>query len=317
MKRTLWLALYAVFGMIAAKTAEADPTVVADWTFETNLPSSFTGTAGFTGTTPGLVFRSLRKSGPAWRPAFTPRPRRFGRGRRETARSSRSTPTVGRWATTINFKFPRWAPRMWRFPGIRPAATRDRAIFCCNTAPMAPISPLRFPYTVLTQHLDGGHEFADFQFYLRSEQHHGHQQSAGCLFPAAEQFDHQCQRRHDWNGGTDRVDNFTVTIGNIAQTSFTYWDTNGSAAGLGGTGVWDSGNTKNWNDSTGTGTPVVICLGFDGSLRRHGRHGDHFEFQPGSRDGRRRLAVRYHWLHNHRRNAEFGHDTESQSQQCR
>ncbi len=59
-------------------------------------------------------------------------------------------------------------------------------------------------------------------------------------------------------GGTARVDNFTVTIGNTALTNFIYWDTNGSTAGLGGTGVWDSGNTANWNDSTGTGTPTAF-----------------------------------------------------------
>src|SRR5262249_54002705 len=35
-----------------------------------------------------------------------------------------------------------------------------------------------------------------------------------------------------------------------------YWDINGSAPGLGGTGTWNT-TTTNFNDSTGTGTPVV------------------------------------------------------------
>ncbi|HXD05592.1 MAG TPA: ESPR domain-containing protein, partial [Burkholderiaceae bacterium] len=33
-----------------------------------------------------------------------------------------------------------------------------------------------------------------------------------------------------------------------------YWDVNGTAAGLGGTGTWNTSNT-NWNDSTGTAAP--------------------------------------------------------------
>ncbi len=54
--------------------------------------------------------------------------------------------------------------------------------------------------------------------------------------------------------GTSRVDNFTVS-GNFFANS-TYWDTNGSSSGLGGTGTWNTTNT-NWNDYTGTGTAVV------------------------------------------------------------
>lgn len=38
-----------------------------------------------------------------------------------------------------------------------------------------------------------------------------------------------------------------------------YWDVNGSAAGLGGTGNWNAGAT--WNDATGTGTPIVWVNG--------------------------------------------------------
>jgi fibronectin-binding autotransporter adhesin len=40
-----------------------------------------------------------------------------------------------------------------------------------------------------------------------------------------------------------------------------YWDVNGSASGLGGTGTWDAGTTANWNDSTGTGTAIVWVNG--------------------------------------------------------
>jgi fibronectin-binding autotransporter adhesin len=57
-----------------------------------------------------------------------------------------------------------------------------------------------------------------------------------------------------------------ATSGGIAKTTSPfqadatppdyYWDTNAALAGLGGTGTWDT-TTPNWNDSTGTGLPVM------------------------------------------------------------
>src|SRR5262249_48328410 len=35
-----------------------------------------------------------------------------------------------------------------------------------------------------------------------------------------------------------------------------YWDINGASAGLGGTGTWNT-STANWNNSSGTGTPLI------------------------------------------------------------
>jgi hypothetical protein len=46
-----------------------------------------------------------------------------------------------------------------------------------------------------------------------------------------------------------------ITI-DVNVAGLPYWDTNGSAAGLGGTGTWDT-ITPNFNDSTGTGTPFA------------------------------------------------------------
>src|SRR3954454_4441248 len=46
-----------------------------------------------------------------------------------------------------------------------------------------------------------------------------------------------------------------LTIAPSVHAASQYWDANGSAAGLGGTGNWSvtTGGTGNWNDSTGTG----------------------------------------------------------------
>ena len=82
------------------------------------------------------------------------------------------------------------------------------------------------------------------------------------------------------SGGTGRVDNFTVTIGNTALTSFTYWDTNGSTAGLGGTGVWDSGNTEELERQHRHWHADGVCFDIDRRVWRHRGHGDDFQFQP-------------------------------------
>src|SRR3954451_10327475 len=46
-----------------------------------------------------------------------------------------------------------------------------------------------------------------------------------------------------------------LTITPSMHAASQYWDANGSAAGLGGTGTWSvtTGGTGNWNDATGTG----------------------------------------------------------------
>ena len=48
-----------------------------------------------------------------------------------------------------------------------------------------------------------------------------------------------------------------------AQSQTQYWDVNGSAAGFGGTGNWNLVTDKNWNDSTGSGTPAIWNNGND------------------------------------------------------
>jgi len=54
--------------------------------------------------------------------------------------------------------------------------------------------------------------------------------------------------------GTASQHQMLVIDANVA--GLPYWDTNGSAAGLGGSGTWDT-TTTNFNDNTGTGTPKV------------------------------------------------------------
>src|SRR5262245_22037451 len=55
---------------------------------------------------------------------------------------------------------------------------------------------------------------------------------------------------------------FCRSASSIAQ----FWDTNGAAAGSGGTGTWDIGTTANWNDSTGSAAPATWTNGNDATF---------------------------------------------------
>ena len=106
--------------------------------------------------------------------------------------------------------------------------------------------------------------------------------------------------------GTARIDNFTVSIGNTALTNFTYWDTNGSTAGLGGTGVWNSGNTANWNDSTGTGTPTAFVSTSAAVFGGIGGTVTISNTGPAAVTAGGGLGIRFHRLHDRRRHADIG-----------
>jgi autotransporter-associated beta strand protein len=249
MKNSNWVGLCAAQMLLWGSIALADPTVVADFTFETSMPATAGPFAAEIGNGSALGFHagSTVYSTPA------------GNG---SAHSFSSTAwaigdyyqfqvsTVGapnvalNWDQTSSNTGPRDFVLQYSTNGTTFSTFGSQYSVLANNAP----NPL---WSATINH-------PEFNFNLDLSSVTAINNQPNVYFRLLDNSTNSAAGGTVAAGGTGRVDNFTVTIGNISQTSFTYWDTNGSAAGLGGTGVWDSGNTKNWNDSTGTGTPTAF-----------------------------------------------------------